>query len=46
MPAFALDREYVCAEAVPQIAEKGMTFPVACPRARGDRFIYSDGVVK
>lgn len=46
VPTHGLDREFVYAEVAAQVAEKGMTFPVVCPRARGDRFLYSDGKVE
>lgn len=46
VPTHGLDRESVYADAAAQAAGKGMTFPVACPKARGDRFIYSNGTLE
>jgi L-ascorbate metabolism protein UlaG (beta-lactamase superfamily) len=42
IPTHGLDREFVYGETAAEVTEKGMTFPVACPKTRGDRFVYSD----
>jgi ankyrin repeat protein/L-ascorbate metabolism protein UlaG (beta-lactamase superfamily) len=43
IPTHGADREWVYAEAARDAAEKGFTMPVACPKARGDHYLYAGG---
>jgi L-ascorbate metabolism protein UlaG (beta-lactamase superfamily) len=46
VPTHASTREYRYFEAAERAAEDGITTAYACPKCRGDRFLYSEGKIR
>jgi ankyrin repeat protein/L-ascorbate metabolism protein UlaG (beta-lactamase superfamily) len=46
IPTHAGTREFQYAKAAEQAATDGIKAPYACPKCRGDRFIYSSGTIR
>ena len=46
IPTHAGGNEHRYVQAIEQAAEDGIEIPYACPKSRGDRFIYSAGTIR